>query len=90
MGTLKSPVATKLCTESNKDLDMLEMHTRNSIQAIPRDGSMVDLGDLFLRFTADVTTDFLFSESTQSLDHLESFKATWMNACYDARTGCEF
>ena len=72
------------------DLDMLEIHTMNLIQAIPRDGSMVDLGDLFLRFTADVTTDFLFGESTQSLDHPESFKATWMNAFYDAKKGCEF
>ena len=72
------------------DIDMLEVHTRNLIQAIPRDGTTVDLGDLFLRFTADITTDSLFGESTQSLERPESFKATWMEAFHNAKTGCEF
>lgn len=46
------------------DLDTFEHHIQHLIQAIPRDGSMVDLSDLFFRLTMDSATEFLFGEST--------------------------
>lgn len=49
------------------DLDTFERHIGHLIQAIPRDGSTVDLSELFFRLTIDSATEFLFGESTNSL-----------------------
>ena len=49
------------------DLASFERHVDHLIQAIPRDGSTVDLQELFPRLTLDVATDFLFGESVESL-----------------------
>lgn len=49
------------------DLDTFERHISRMIQAIPRDGSTVDLSELFFRLTIDSATEFLFGESTNSL-----------------------
>ena len=49
------------------DLGKIEKHVEHLIQAIPRDGSMVDLQPLFFRFTLDTATEFLFGESVESL-----------------------
>lgn len=49
------------------DLATFETHVSHLIQAIPRDGSTVDLQDLFFRLTLDSATEFLFGESTDSL-----------------------
>lgn len=68
------------------DLATLEVHVGNLIRAIPCDGSTVDLGDLFLRYTADVTTDFMFGQSIQSLPQPESFQADLMQAFRDVQT----
>lgn len=46
------------------DLDTFENHIRHLIKAIPREGSMVDLQELFFRLTMDSATEFLFGEST--------------------------
>ena len=59
------------------------------LKAIPRDGSTVDLGDLFLRYTAEVTTDFMFGESIQSLSSPESVQSSLMQAFQEAQTGGE-
>lgn len=50
------------------DLTILEDHAQALIKTILQDGSTVDLQDLFHRFTLDVATEFLFGESTNSLD----------------------
>ncbi|KAL8940427.1 MAG: hypothetical protein Q9216_002832 [Gyalolechia sp. 2 TL-2023] len=50
------------------DTGLFEKHVRNLIRAIPRDGSTVDLQDLFYKLTLDVATEFLFGESTCTLD----------------------
>lgn len=42
------------------DLSLLDNHMENLIGAVRRDGTSVDLGDLFLRYTADMTSDFTF------------------------------
>ena len=49
------------------DLSMLECHVEHLLQAIPRDGSTVNLQKLFPRFTLDVATELLFGESTNDL-----------------------
>ena len=71
------------------DLSILEVHARNLIKAIPDDGSTFDLADLFIRYTADVTTDFMFGESIQSLSQREAFQADLMEAFQVAQLGCE-
>ena len=49
------------------DLDTFETHVQHLINAIPRDGSTVDLQPLFFRLTVDSATEFLFGESTNCL-----------------------
>lgn len=71
------------------DLSLLDNHVEDLLKAIPRDGSTVDLGDLFPRYTADVTTDFMFGESIQSLSCPESFQTNLMRAFQEAQTGGE-
>lgn len=49
------------------DLETFEVHVSHLIEAIPRDGSTVDLQELFFRLTMDSATEFLFGESTNGL-----------------------
>ena len=49
------------------DLATFESHVSQMIGKIPRDGSTVDLQELFFRLTLDSATEFLFGESTNSL-----------------------
>ena len=49
------------------DLAALEIHVGHLINALPRDGSTVDLQDYFFRLTIDSATQFLFGESTNCL-----------------------
>lgn len=49
------------------DLATFETHVGHLIDAIPRDGSTVDLQELFFRLTMDSATEFLFGESTNCL-----------------------
>ncbi|KAL8725263.1 MAG: hypothetical protein Q9166_007465 [cf. Caloplaca sp. 2 TL-2023] len=49
------------------DLAIFETHVDHLIKAIPRDGSTVDLSELFFRLTIDSATEFLFGESTNCL-----------------------
>ncbi|KAL1306193.1 hypothetical protein AAFC00_004294 [Neodothiora populina] len=49
------------------NLDTFETHVSHFLEAIPRDGSMIDLKDLFFRLTMDSATEFLFGESTMCL-----------------------
>ena len=49
------------------DLDTFEIHVDQLIKAIPKDGSTVNLQDLFFMLTMDSATEFLFGESTDCL-----------------------
>lgn len=49
------------------DLAAFERLIPSLFKLIPRDGSPVDLQDLFFRFTIDSATDFLFGRSVDSL-----------------------
>ena len=61
----------------------------NLITVIPHDGSTVDLGDLFLRYTADVTTEFMFGESIQSISHPDCLQDDLMSGFREAQLGGE-
>lgn len=54
------------------DLDMFRGATNNLLNVIPREGGLVDLQPLFFRLTLDVTTEFLFGKSIESLEVPES------------------
>lgn len=71
------------------DLATLETHVKSLIEAVPRDGSTVDMAELFLRYTADVTTDFMFGESILSLPHPEAFGGDLAEACRIGQLGAE-
>ena len=49
------------------DLATFEIHVNQLIKAIPKDGSTVDLQELFFMLTMDSATEFLFGESTNCL-----------------------
>ena len=49
------------------DLATFEIHLDQLIKAIPKDGSTVNLQDLFFMLTMDSATEFLFGESTNCL-----------------------
>jgi hypothetical protein len=49
------------------DVSVFEKHTAQLMELLPADGSTVDLQPLFLEFTLDVATEFLFGRSTDSL-----------------------
>lgn len=49
------------------DLDMFEVHVSHLLDSVPRDGSSIDLQDLFFGLTMDSATEFLFGHSTNTL-----------------------
>lgn len=49
------------------DLNLFEVHIKDMIARIPRDGSTVDISELFFLLTMDSATEFLFGESTGAL-----------------------
>lgn len=49
------------------DFVTFERHIGHLIQSIPRDGSTIDLQELFFMLTMDSATEFLFGESTNCL-----------------------
>ena len=50
------------------DLEALEEHMKKFIARIPRDGSTIDIQDLFFSLTMDSATEFLFGHSSNTLD----------------------
>lgn len=54
------------------DLNIFRDAADNLLNAIPREGGVVDLQPLFFRLALDVTTEFLFGESIESLKVPES------------------
>ncbi|KAB8230931.1 cytochrome P450 [Aspergillus alliaceus] len=56
--------------------DMYERHVQKLISNIPRDGSTVDLQELFFKLTLDTATEFLFGESVESLRPESSAKSS--------------
>ncbi|KAK2808588.1 hypothetical protein FQN50_004620 [Emmonsiellopsis sp. PD_5] len=49
------------------DLDTFETHIGHLIQQVPKDGSTVDLQELFFDLTLDSATEFLFGQSANTL-----------------------
>lgn len=57
------------------DVSILEKHTNRLIDLLPKDGTTVDLQPLFHELTLDIATEFLFGQSTNSLDRSKEDKA---------------
>ncbi|KAH0275474.1 cytochrome P450 alkane hydroxylase-like protein, partial [Aureobasidium melanogenum] len=57
------------------DLDLFEAHFQKLLNLIPEDGSTFDLGALFHRYAFDVSSEFLFGESLDSLGNQTDAKA---------------
>ncbi|EAW21197.1 cytochrome P450 [Aspergillus fischeri NRRL 181] len=66
------------------DISVYETHVAHLIKQIPRDGSTVDLQDLFFRMTLDSATEFLFGESVHSLGDAASAPASSFAADFNA------
>lgn len=49
------------------DLHTFERHITHMMKYIPKDGGVVDMKDLFYRFTLDSATEFLLGNSVDSL-----------------------
>ena len=64
------------------ELDIFESHVRKLINLLPRTSETVDVCDLFFRYTMDVSTEFLFGRST---DSLENSRNTFARAFADAQ-----
>ena len=71
------------------DLERLEYHVKHLIEKIPTDGSTVDLATLFFRLTPDISTEFIFGESINSLVDSESQDARFAQAFKKAQAGSE-
>ncbi len=50
-----------------QDFNVFREHVDNLISCIPENGAVVDMQQLFFRFTLDTTTGFLFGKSTYTL-----------------------
>jgi cytochrome P450 len=57
------------------DVSVFEPHLRNFLASLPADGEAVDLQPLFQGLTLDVSTDFLFGESTNVLGSAKAASA---------------
>jgi cytochrome P450 len=80
---LLRPNFTKV--ELDSSLQSLETHVKHFLVQLPRDGSTVDLQQLFFKLTMDASTEFLFGTSTNSLlpesqKSLESFSEAFEEA----------
>lgn len=62
------------------DLATFENHVAQLLKCIPRDGSTVDLQDLFFQLTIDSASEFLFGESTNTLTGNDGFKSRFAQA----------
>ncbi|KAM0414617.1 hypothetical protein ACHAPT_013536 [Fusarium lateritium] len=60
------------------DLECTERHVEAFLNRIPRDGQAVDLQELLYMFTMDISTDFMFGYSTDTLSNpsLEALEFT--------------
>lgn len=47
------------------DLDCTDRHVENMLRRLPRDGSSVDLQELFYKLTMDISTDFMYDPLIQ-------------------------
>ncbi|KAI8681645.1 hypothetical protein NCS55_00416800 [Fusarium keratoplasticum] len=77
------------------DLECTERHVEAFLDRIPRDGQPVDLQELLYMFTMDISTDFMFGYSTntlsdpslEALDFTRSFDYALLSASRRARLG---
>ncbi|CAM1501817.1 Fc.00g038010.m01.CDS01 [Cosmosporella sp. VM-42] len=93
--TARSMIRPSFVRNQIADLECTDRHVENFLERIPRDGGKVDLQDLFYLFTMDVSTDFMFGYSTntlvkpspEALDFTQSFDYALLSASNRARLG---
>jgi len=86
--------------ESISNLVVMETHFQHLLKRIPRDGSTVDLQELFFCLTMDSATEFLFGHSVNSQSNVglgataisdaafvESYTYTQLEASHNVRLG---
>ena len=73
--------------ENHSDLEMFETHVKTLLKIIRREGPVVNLEDLFLGLTADITTHSMYGESVDSLN--SGVLSGLMEAFQEAGYGCE-
>ena len=73
--------------ESHSDLEMFETHVKTLVKIIRCDGPAMNLEDLFLGLTADITTHSMYGDSVDSLG--SSVPSGFMEAFQEARYGRE-
>lgn len=69
---------------------LLEHHSQHLIDVLPPDGEVFDLSLFLHRFAADVSTDFLFGESIDSLQNPKNLQTGALEAFRNTHAGCEF
>ncbi|KAL9055640.1 MAG: hypothetical protein Q9162_003450 [Coniocarpon cinnabarinum] len=66
------PENIKFIKDRVSDLNCFERHTSVLLSLLGGQGQIVDLRDLFFRFTLDAATDFILGKSTDSLHNAQS------------------
>jgi cytochrome P450 len=66
-----------------ENLDVFKEPMDDLLQALPKEGGVIDLQPLFFRFTLDVTTAFLFGESIHSLKSTGSGEERTFASAFD-------
>ncbi|MCJ1388497.1 hypothetical protein MMC18_001344 [Xylographa bjoerkii] len=65
-------IRPQFVVERISDLEVFEHHVQLMIEVIREgQGCLIDVNDLFLRYTLDTITDFLLGTSADSLEHLK-------------------
>ncbi|KAK3169419.1 hypothetical protein OEA41_008802 [Lepraria neglecta] len=63
--------------------ESLELHVKQLLDCIPRDGTAIDLQPLFKRMFLDTSTEFLFGESVNCLSPETSFRSSQFLESFD-------
>ena len=71
------------------DLPKFEQHVRILLEVLPKDGQTVNLAEFFYLLTADITTEWMFGASIDSLRGSEGRNRTMSDSFREVQEGCE-
>ncbi|GAB1206085.1 hypothetical protein APSETT445_004766 [Aspergillus pseudonomiae] len=87
--TLRSQLQLCFSRVQTSQLGLLERHCQRLLTALPPDNQNFDLALFLHRFAADVSTDFLFGESINSLENPRNLDSGALKAFADTHSTCE-
>lgn len=87
--TLRSQLQLCFSRVQTSQLGLLESHCQRLLAALPPDNQKFDLALFLHRFAADVSTDFLFGESINSLENPQNLDGGALKAFADTHSTCE-